>query len=175
CLKDAILASNTSCLSVIDMAAMTSKPDKVLGLHFFNPAPVMRLLEIVKTIATSEETLETAKEFGKSLGKTIIVAPDIPGFIVNRQLTPDLLRAREALSQLSYSPFYQKYYSNKGFYSQWVHKTNDTKTEAKEHCASLKGTASCIPTRSYEAAVIKLGFGNTRLTANKPPEQSIPF
>ena len=93
CPKDTILASNTSCLSVIEMAMMTNKPDKVLGLHFFNPAPVMRLLEIVKTIATSDETLETAKEFGKTLGKTIIVAPDTPGFIVNRQLAPFQLGA----------------------------------------------------------------------------------
>lgn len=54
----------------------------MLGLHFMNPAPLMRLLEVVKTIATSDETLETWKEFGKSLGKTIIIAPDTPGFIV---------------------------------------------------------------------------------------------
>ena len=93
CPKDAILASNTSCLSIIDMAVMTTRPDKVLGLHFFNPPLVMRLLEIVKTITTGDETLETAKEFGKSLGKTIIVAPDIPGFIVNRLLAPFQLGA----------------------------------------------------------------------------------
>ncbi|GAJ07839.1 unnamed protein product, partial [marine sediment metagenome] len=93
CPQDAILATNTSCLSIIDIAKMTSKPDKVLGMHFFNPAPVMRLLEIVKTVATSEETLEIAGEFGKSLGKTIIIAPDTPGFIVNRQLVPLQLNA----------------------------------------------------------------------------------
>ena len=93
CPKDAILASNTSCLSVIDMAAMTSRLDRVLGMHFFNPAPVMRLLELVKTIATSDEAVETAKEFGESLGKTTIIAPDVPGFIVNRQLIPFQLGA----------------------------------------------------------------------------------
>jgi len=93
CPKDTILASNTSCLSVIEIAAVTSKLDKVLGMHFFNPAPVMRLLELVKTIATGDETLETIKEFGESLGKTVIVAPDIPGFIVNRQLIPFQLGA----------------------------------------------------------------------------------
>jgi 3-hydroxybutyryl-CoA dehydrogenase len=88
CPPGAILATNTSCLSVIDVAMATGRPENVLGLHFFNPAPVMKLLEIVKTIRTSPEILEMAKEFGKSVGKTTIVAPDAPGFIVNRQLMP---------------------------------------------------------------------------------------
>lgn len=93
CPKHAILATNTSCLSIIDMAMVTGRADKVLGLHFFNPVPLMQLLEIVKTIATSDETLETAKGFGKSLGKTIVIAQDVPGFIVNRLMTPFLLDA----------------------------------------------------------------------------------
>ena len=93
CSKDAILATNTSCLSIIDMATVTTRPEKVLGMHFFNPVPRMKLLEIVKTIATSDETLEIAKEFGKSIGKTTIVAPDTPGFIVNRLLLPFMLGA----------------------------------------------------------------------------------
>jgi len=84
CSKHAILATNTSCLSIIDMAAVTTRQDKVLGMHFFNPAPIMKLLEIVKTIATSDETLETIKDFGKSLGKTIIVSKDTPGFLTSR-------------------------------------------------------------------------------------------
>ena len=93
CPKHAILATNTSVLSIIDMAVVTKRPEKVLGLHFFNPAPVMRLLEIVKTIATSDETVEICKEFGKSLGKTPVVAPDKPGFIVNRLWIPYMLHA----------------------------------------------------------------------------------
>jgi 3-hydroxybutyryl-CoA dehydrogenase len=93
CPKMAILATNTSCLSVVDLAMATSRPDKVLGLHFFNPAPVMKLLEIVRTIATSDETLGIGKQFGRSLGKTIIVAQDTPGFIVNRLMVPQLLLA----------------------------------------------------------------------------------
>ena len=93
CPKYTILATNTSAQSVIDMATVTSKPDKVLGLHFFNPVPIMKLLEIVKTIATSDETVEIARSFGTSLGKSIIVAPDTPGFIVNRLLTPFLINA----------------------------------------------------------------------------------
>ncbi len=99
CPKHAILATNTSCLSIVDMAMATSRPDKVLGLHFWNPAPLMKLLEVVKTVATSDETLETGKSFGESLGKTIIVAPDIPGFIVNRLQIPfrlDAIRMLEA-------------------------------------------------------------------------------
>ena len=93
CPKHAILATNTSVLSIIDMAVVTKRPKKVLGLHFFNPAPVMRLLEIVKTIATSDETVEICKEFGKSLGKTPVIAPDKPGFIVNRLWIPYMLHA----------------------------------------------------------------------------------
>jgi 3-hydroxybutyryl-CoA dehydrogenase len=75
------------------MAMATSRPDKVLGLHFFNPAPVMKLLEVVKTIAISGETLETGQTFGKSLGKTVVIAQDTPGFIVNCLLVPYLLHA----------------------------------------------------------------------------------
>ncbi len=93
CSKDAILATNTSCLSIIDMATVTTRPEKVLGIHFFNPVPLMKLLEIVKTIATSDETLKVGKEFGKSIGKTTIIAPDTPGFIVNRLLLPFMLGA----------------------------------------------------------------------------------
>jgi len=93
CFEDAILATNTSCLSIIDMATVTTRPEKVLGMHFFNPVPSMKLLEIVKTIVTSDETLEVGKEFGKSIGKTAIIAPDTPGFIVNRLLLPFMLGA----------------------------------------------------------------------------------
>ena len=93
CPKHAILATNTSCLSIIDIAMVTSRPDRVLGLHFMNPVPLMKLLEIVKTIATSDEALETGKTFGKSLGKTIVTAIDTPGFIVNRLLMPYLIDA----------------------------------------------------------------------------------
>jgi len=84
CHKDALLATNTSSLSVIDMAGVTSRADKFLGLHFFNPVPLMKLLEVVKTIATSDETIEAGRRFGESIGKTVVTAPDVPGFIVNR-------------------------------------------------------------------------------------------
>ena len=93
CPKTAILATNTSCLSIIDIAMATTRPDKVLGLHFFNPPPAMKLLEIVKTVATSDETLEVGKNFGKSLGKTTIIAKDAPAFIVNRLMVPQILNA----------------------------------------------------------------------------------
>lgn len=93
CPKHTILATNTSCLSIIDIAMVTSRPDKVVGVHFFNPVPLMQLLEIVRTIATSDETLETAQDFGRSLGKSIVTAQDVPGFIVNRLVTPFLLDA----------------------------------------------------------------------------------
>jgi 3-hydroxybutyryl-CoA dehydrogenase len=95
----AILASNTSSLAVTDMAAATRRPDKVLGLHFMQPVPVMPLLEMVRTFLTSEKTFQAAKAFGESLGKTIVVSKDTPGFIVNLLLIPYLLQAIEALER----------------------------------------------------------------------------
>jgi len=88
-----ILASNTSSLAVTEMAAATKRPDRVLGIHFMQPVPVMPLLEMVRTVLTSEETFATAKAFGESLGKTIVVSKDTPGFIVNLLLIPYLLQA----------------------------------------------------------------------------------
>jgi 3-hydroxybutyryl-CoA dehydrogenase len=88
CPQHTVLATNTSVLSIINIAEATKRPDKVLGLHFFNPVPIMELVEAIKTIATSEDTLGTATKFVKSLGKTVIVAKDTPGFVVNRQLAP---------------------------------------------------------------------------------------
>lgn len=91
----AILASNTSSISITAIAAATSEArrPRVLGMHFFNPVPVMPLLELVRGLETAEETLATARAFGESLGKTIIVAKDNPGFIVNLLLVPYLLDA----------------------------------------------------------------------------------
>lgn len=97
CAPHTIIASNTSSLCTTEMAAVTSRSDRVLGMHFFNPVSVMPLLELVRTILTSEETLSTAQEFGASLGKTTIVARDTPGFIVNLLLIPYLLDAVRAL------------------------------------------------------------------------------
>lgn len=94
-----ILASNTSSLAITEMAAATKRPDKVLGLHFMQPVPVMTLLEMVRTFLTSEETFQSAKAFVESLGKTIIVSKDTPGFIVNLLLIPYLLQAIEALER----------------------------------------------------------------------------
>ncbi len=90
---EVIIASNTSSLSIAALAAVTKRPDKVLGMHFFNPVPVMALLELVRSILTSEETLATAQAIGARLGKTTVVAPDRPGFIVNRLLIPYIIDA----------------------------------------------------------------------------------
>jgi 3-hydroxybutyryl-CoA dehydrogenase len=89
----ALILSNTSSLNITQMGAVTKRPDKVCGLHFFNPAPVMKLVEVVKTISTSEETVETVKQFAISLGKTPVLARDTAGFIVNFLLIPYLLAA----------------------------------------------------------------------------------
>lgn len=89
----AILASNTSSLCVTEMASVTRRGDQVLGIHFFNPVPVMPLIEFVRTILTSDETMAAARQFGASLNKTMVTAKDTPGFIVNRLLIPYLLDA----------------------------------------------------------------------------------
>jgi 3-hydroxybutyryl-CoA dehydrogenase len=90
---EAILASNTSSLCITEMAAATQRGDKILGIHFFNPVPVMPLIEFVRTILTSDETMEIARQFGASLGKTMVTAKDTPGFIVNRLFIPYILDA----------------------------------------------------------------------------------
>ena len=99
CKPETILGTNTSGLSVTDMAAVTNRGDKLLGMHFHNPAPVMRLLELVRTIMTSDETIEAVKKFGETLGKTVVVAPDVGGFIVTRLFTPFLLGAIRMLEE----------------------------------------------------------------------------
>ena len=99
CPDTTIFASNTSSLTIIEMAAITKRPDRFAGLHFFNPAPVMPLVEIVRAITTSEQTIATLREFVKSLGKTGVVCKDTPGFIVNRLMVPYLLGAIRALEE----------------------------------------------------------------------------
>ena len=90
---EGILLSNTSSLNVTQMGAVTKRPQQVAGLHFFNPAPVMKLVEVVQTISTSENTVETVKQFAISLGKTPVLAKDTAGFIVNFLLIPYLIAA----------------------------------------------------------------------------------
>jgi 3-hydroxybutyryl-CoA dehydrogenase len=97
--KDAIFASNTSSLTMTQIAMFTRRPDQVVGLHFFNPVPVMKLVEVVRTLLTSEDTYELAFEFARSLGKEPIAAGDNSGFIVNRLLVPYLLDAIRALEE----------------------------------------------------------------------------
>jgi 3-hydroxybutyryl-CoA dehydrogenase len=87
------LASNTSSLCITELAAATSRPDRFGGLHFFNPVPLMKLVEVIRALTTSAETNEALTEFASSLGKEPIAAPDRPGFIVNRLLVPYLLDA----------------------------------------------------------------------------------
>jgi 3-hydroxybutyryl-CoA dehydrogenase len=84
----AILASNTSGLSITEISAVTKRPEKVIGLHFFYPAPWMKLVEMVRGLATSDATYNEGRAFVESIGKTAILAPDYPGFIVNRILLP---------------------------------------------------------------------------------------
>jgi len=97
--KDCIIASNTSTLPIIQLATITSRPENVVGIHFFNPAPVMKLVEIIKSLTTSKQTVQKAKEFTLSLGKDPVVTKDRPGFIVNRILLPMLNEAVFALEE----------------------------------------------------------------------------
>lgn len=99
CKKDAILASNTSSLSISDMASVTERRDRVVGLHFFNPVPIMKLCEVVKTIDTSDPTFDTAYKFAEGLGKVCVTAKDSPGFVVNVLLVPYLLDAIRQLER----------------------------------------------------------------------------
>lgn len=96
---DAFFATNTSSLAVIDQAAVTSRPERFLGLHFFNPAQVMPLLEVVQTVTTSDEALEVGFAVGEKLKKTVVHAKDKTGFIVNRLLVPYMLDAIRAYEE----------------------------------------------------------------------------
>jgi 3-hydroxybutyryl-CoA dehydrogenase len=97
CPPHTLFASNTSSLTITEMAAATSRPDRFLGLHFFNPVPVMKLVEVVRTIATGEEPYRTAYGFVQGLGKQPVEARDASGFIVNRLLVPYILDAIRSL------------------------------------------------------------------------------
>jgi 3-hydroxybutyryl-CoA dehydrogenase len=96
---DALFATNTSSLAVIDQAAATGRPDRFLGLHFFNPAQVMKLLEVIRCVTTSEETFKAGVEFGQRLGKLTVQTRDTAGFIVNRLLVPYMLDAIRAYEE----------------------------------------------------------------------------
>jgi 3-hydroxybutyryl-CoA dehydrogenase len=99
CGEHTVFASNTSSLTIADMAAATSRPERFVGLHFFNPVPVMKLVEVVRTIATSEEAYRTAFDFARKIGKEPVEAKDTSGFIVNRLLVPYMLDAIRCLEQ----------------------------------------------------------------------------
>jgi len=97
--KDAIFASNTSSISITELMAATRRPERFVGLHFFNPVPLMKLVEVVRTIATANEVYETVFEFAKKLGKVPVRTSDKTGFIVNRLLVPYLLDAIRAYEE----------------------------------------------------------------------------
>ncbi|MDD4583949.1 MAG: 3-hydroxybutyryl-CoA dehydrogenase [Eubacteriales bacterium] len=88
CKPNTIIATNTSSLSITEIGAATNRPDKIIGMHFFNPVPMMKLVEIIKGLATSEETRNTIVELAKTLGKTPVEVEEAPGFVVNRVLIP---------------------------------------------------------------------------------------
>lgn len=97
CSPEAVFASNTSSLAIANMAVASGRPDRFLGLHFFSPVPMMPLVEVVRGVETSAETIDRVSEFARSVGKQVIVARDTPGFIVNRLLVPYMMDAVRAL------------------------------------------------------------------------------
>ena len=99
CKKETLFASNTSGLSITEMASATKRPEKVIGMHFFNPVPVMRLVELIRGFATSDDTLNIAKEFVEKIKKTAIEVKEAPGFAVNRILCPMINEAIFVLSE----------------------------------------------------------------------------
>jgi 3-hydroxybutyryl-CoA dehydrogenase len=104
CRADAVLATNTSALSVTEIAAATTKPERVVGMHFFNPAPLMPLVEIVRAELTADDPFETAYAFGERIGKTPIRCHDTPGFVVNRVLIPLLNDCIRVLDEARVTP-----------------------------------------------------------------------
>lgn len=99
CKEDTVLATNTSSLSITEIAAATKRPDKVIGMHFFNPAPVMKLIEIIRGIATSDETFEKIKDISMKIGKEPIEVKESAGFVVNRLLIPMINEAVALLAE----------------------------------------------------------------------------
>jgi 3-hydroxybutyryl-CoA dehydrogenase len=99
CLPEVILASNTSSISITKLAALTRRPDKVIGMHFFNPVPVMKLVEVIRGLATSDETCRRVKALAEKLGKTPVEVNDAPGFVSNRVLMPMINEAIYAVME----------------------------------------------------------------------------
>jgi len=99
CRPDVILASNTSSISITKLAAQTKRPDKVIGMHFFNPVPVMKLVEVIRGLATSQETYDTVRDLSVKLDKTPVEVNDAPGFVSNRVLMPLLNEAMYAVME----------------------------------------------------------------------------
>lgn len=99
CAKDAILATNTSSLSITEIATATNRPDKIIGMHFFNPVPVMKLVEVINGLATSEDTKELIIDLAEKLGKTAVLVEEAPGFVVNRILIPMINEAVGILAE----------------------------------------------------------------------------
>lgn len=99
CKPETILASNTSSLSITEVASATARPDKVIGMHFFNPAPIMKLVEVIRGIATSQETFDAVKELSAAIGKEAVEVAEAPGFVVNRILIPMINEATFILQE----------------------------------------------------------------------------
>jgi 3-hydroxybutyryl-CoA dehydrogenase len=99
CRPEALFASNTSSLSITELSTFTRRPGQFLGLHFFNPVPLMKLVEVIRSLSTSEDTYRAAVEWCRAIGKTVVTTSDTPGFVVNRLLVPYMLDAIRVFEQ----------------------------------------------------------------------------
>jgi 3-hydroxybutyryl-CoA dehydrogenase len=99
CPPDTVLPSHTSSISITNIAAATRQPERVVGMHFFNPVPSMQLVEVIRGVATADQTVATVTELGEQLGKTVVHVSDTPGFVVNRILIPMLVEAIYVLQE----------------------------------------------------------------------------
>ena len=134
CKESTILASNTSSLSITEVASATKRPDKVIGMHFFNPAPVMKLVEVIRGIATSDETFNTVKELSEAIGKNPVEVAEAPGFVVNRILIPMINEAsfilQEGIASAEDIDTAMKYGANHPMGPLALGETGDTKYRA---------------------------------------------
>ena len=143
CRPEAILASNTSSISITKLAAPTTRPGKIIGMHFFNPVPVMKLVEVIRGLATAEETFQTVQDLARKLGKTPVEVNDAPGFVSNRVLMPLLNEAMFA------SPRPRRWTRSSSWawripWARWRWPTSSASTSAWTSCGFCR-TASAIP------------------------------
>ena len=145
---ETVLASNTSSIPIADLGAASGRPDRVIGMHFFNPPPVMKLLEIIPAITTSDETSELARGFGERLGKTCVRSADRAGFIVNRLLIPYLNSAPASWTRAPRRARTSTQRSPSASVIRWDRSRSWTSSGSTRPCSSRRSCIASSPSRS---------------------------